>query len=70
MSDNEYKMSMTMSQDAGERLDALCKLTAGSQSEVVANALRLYETMIQDVKAGSIFLVKKPDGSVNTYAVF
>jgi predicted DNA-binding protein len=67
MRDKEY--TVTMPHEASERLDALCKITEGTHAEVIANALRLYETMIQEVESGSVFMVKKPDGRMNTYMV-
>lgn len=54
-----------------ERLNALKRKTeASSYAEVVKNALRLYEALIEDTDAGKQFLVRDADGSVSPYRLF
>jgi len=54
-----------------ERLNALKRKTeAASYAEVVKNALRLYEALIEDTDAGKQFLVRDADGSVSPYRLF
>jgi len=54
-----------------ERLSALkAKTEASSYAEVVKNALRLYEVLIQEVESGKQFLVRDKDGVVSPYRLF
>ena len=43
---------------------------AASYAEVVKNALRLYEAVVKDTKAGNRFLVQTPAGETKEYLVF
>jgi len=54
-----------------ERLNALkTKTEASSYAEVVKNALRLYEALIEEVESGKQFLVRDKDGVVSPYRLF
>ena len=54
-----------------ERLNALKKKTeASSYAEVVKNALKLYEGLIEEVEAGKQFLVRDEKGVVAPYKLF
>jgi Arc/MetJ-type ribon-helix-helix transcriptional regulator len=54
-----------------ERLKALREKTeATSYAEVVKNALRLYEAMIEKAEAGNEFLIKDKDGREHQYEIF
>lgn len=46
------------------------KTEATSYTEVVKNALRLYEALIAENEAGNSFLVKAPSGQLKEYVVF
>ena len=46
------------------------KTEASSYAEVVKNALRLYEAIVEEAEAGKKFLLKSADGQVTEYKVF
>jgi hypothetical protein len=46
------------------------KTEAASYAEVIKNALRLYEAVIEEDEAGSKFFVKTVDGSLTEYKLF
>lgn len=53
------------------RLNALKEATeAGSNAEVIRNALRLYEAMIKEVQDGNEFMVRRPDGTIGPIKIF
>lgn len=54
-----------------ERLNALkSKTEAASYAEVVKNALRLYEALIEETESGKQFLVRDTDGVVAPFRLF
>jgi hypothetical protein len=54
-----------------ERLNALkAKTEASSYAEVVKNALRLYEALIEETEAGKQFLVRDENGVVAPFRLF
>lgn len=54
-----------------ERLNALkVKTEASSYAEVVKNALRLYEALIEETEAGKQFLIRDANGTVAPYKLF
>lgn len=54
-----------------QRLLALkSKTESGSYAEVVKNALRLYEAVIEQSEAGNTFLLKDQEGNLREYAIF
>jgi hypothetical protein len=54
-----------------ERLNALkAKTEAASYAEVVKNALRLYEALIEETESGKQFLVRDKDGVVAPFRLF
>jgi len=54
-----------------ERLSALkFKTEASSYAEVVKNALRLYEALIEEAESGKQFLVRDSNGVVSPYKMF
>jgi hypothetical protein len=54
-----------------ERLNALkVKTEASSYAEVVKNALRLYEALIEETEQGKKFLVRDENGVVSPYRMF
>jgi len=54
-----------------ERLNTLKRKTeATSYAEVVKNALRLYEALIEETEAGKQFLVRDAAGVVSPYRLF
>ncbi len=56
---------------AMERLNTLKRKTeATSYAEVVKNALRLYEALIEETEGGKQFLVRDPNGQVSPYRLF
>jgi hypothetical protein len=53
------------------RLNALkVKTEASSYAEVVKNALRLYEALIEETESGKQFLVRGQDGVVAPFRLF
>jgi hypothetical protein len=53
------------------RLNALkAKTEATSYAEVVKNALRLYEALIEETESGKQFLVRDQDGVVSPFRLF
>ena len=54
-----------------ERLNALkLKTEASSYAEVVKNALRLYEALIEETEAGKQFLTRDRNGVVSPFGLF
>jgi hypothetical protein len=54
-----------------ERLNALkAKTEAASYAEVLKNALRLYEALIEETERGNEFMVRNADGVVTPYRMF
>ncbi len=54
-----------------QRLLALkSKTESSSYAEVVKNALRLYEAVIEQSEAGNTFLLKDQEGNLREYAIF
>ena len=54
-----------------DRLTVLKERTeATSYIEVIKNALRLYEAIVNDVGAGREIMVKEPNGSIIPYRIF
>ncbi len=54
-----------------ERLNTLKRKTeATSYAEVVKNALRLYEALIEETEAGKQFLIRDAAGVVSPYRLF
>lgn len=53
------------------RLNALkAKTEAASYAEVVKNALRLYEALIEETESGKQFLIRDKDGVVAPFRMF
>lgn len=56
---------------AMERLNALkAKTEASSYAEVVKNALRIYEALIEETESGKKFLVQDKNGVVSSFRMF
>jgi hypothetical protein len=54
-----------------ERLNALkAKTEAASYAEVVKNALRLYEGLIEEVESGKTFLIRDENGAISPFKMF
>jgi len=54
-----------------ERLNALkIKTEASSYAEVVKNALRLYEALVEETEGGKQFLIRDENGVVSPYRLF
>lgn len=77
MSDGKFTPTLNVQEkpDTVARLKALCdkcELPYNDEgyTQLVANALRLYEDVITQHEAGNILLVEKTDGTVIPYKVF
>ena len=65
------RVQLELPPQAMERLQQLKEKTeAASYAEVIRNALRLYEALIQEAERGAEFQVKEPDGTAVPYRVF
>lgn len=65
------RVQLDLAEKAMARLTYLKEKTeAPSYAEVVKNALRLYEAIIEEAEAGNTFQVKDPEGRVKEYLVF
>jgi len=54
-----------------ERLNILkLKTESSSYAEVLKNALRLYEALIEETERGNAFLIRDADGVVSPYRMF
>lgn len=54
-----------------ERLNTLkAKTEAASYAEVVKNALRLYEGLIEEVESGKTFLIRDENGVIAPFKMF
>ncbi len=54
-----------------ERLNTLkMKTEAASYAEVVKNALRLYEGLIEEVESGKTFLIRDENGAISPFKMF
>ena len=51
-------------------LDLKEKTEAMSYAEVVKNALRLYESVIEEVEAGNTILIRDKSGQIKEYVIF
>lgn len=65
------RVQLEMPPKSMERLAHLKDVTeASSYAEVIRNALRLYESMIEEVEDGHDVLVRDKDGRTTTYKIF
>jgi hypothetical protein len=65
------RVQLDLPEKSMSRLLALKEKTeASSYVEVIKNALRLYEAVIEETDAGNTFLVKDKEGSTKEYVVF
>lgn len=65
------RVQLELPPQAMERLQQLKEKTeAASYAEVIRNALRLYEALIQEADRGAEFQVKEPDGTSVPYRIF
>ncbi len=67
----KYRVQLDFAPGAMERLNKLkAKTEAASYAEVVKNALRLYEALIEETESGKQFLVRDRDGVVAPFRFF
>ena len=67
----ETRITLTMSPQSMERLNQLLvRCEAGSKAEIIRNALRLYEAVIDETEKGNDFCVKTPEGDIVQYRMF
>ena len=65
------RLHLTLSPRSMNRLDMLKEKTeAPSYAEVLKDALRLYDDVIDQVEKGNIFLIRRPNGEVVEYRIF
>jgi hypothetical protein len=65
------RVQLEMPPQAMERLQRLKEKTeAASYAEVIRNALRVFEALVQEHDAGSEFSLKRPTGETVAYRIF
>lgn len=65
------RVQMELAERSYERLNALKEKTeAASYAEVIKNALRLYESIIDNHEAGKRLFLRDKDGNTTEYEVF
>jgi len=65
------RVQLEMPPQAMERLQRLKEKTeAASYAEVIRNALRLFEALVEEHDKGSEFALKRPDGETVAYKIF
>ncbi len=65
------RVQLEMPPQAMERLQRLKERTeAASYAEVIRNALRLFEALVEEHEKGSEFALKRPDGETLAYKLF
>jgi len=65
------RVQLDLAEKSMNRLLALKEKTeATSYAEVVKNALRLYEALVEEAEQGNTFLVRTPEGEDKEYVVF
>jgi len=65
------RVQLEMPPQAMERLQRLKDRTeAASYAEVIRNALRLFEALLEEHEKGAEFSLKKPDGETVAYRIF
>jgi len=68
---NTTRVQMELPEKSMQRLAALKdKTEASSYAEVLKNALRLYESLIDEVESGKTLCVKDKEGNVSEYKIF
>ena len=67
----KYRVQLDLPPRSMDRLTALKRKTeAGSNAEVVKNALRLYEALIAETEEGKQFLTRDKDGVITPIRLF
>ena len=65
------RVQLEMPPQAMERLQRLKEHTeAASYAEVIRNALRLFEALVDEHEKGAEFSLKRPDGETIAYKIF
>jgi hypothetical protein len=65
------RVQLEMPPQAMERLQRLKERTeAASYAEVIRNALRLFEALVDEHEKGAEFSLKRPDGETIAYKIF
>lgn len=68
---NTTRVQMELPEKSMQRLsDLKDKTEASSYAEVLKNALRLYESLIDEIEAGKTLFVKDKEGNVSEYKIF
>ena len=66
-----HRVQLELPQKSMSRLTELKEKTeAWSYAEVIKNALRLYEALIEEAEAGNRFQIKSSEGDTKEYVVF
>jgi hypothetical protein len=65
------RVNLALSPRAYEQLEWLREKTeASSNTEVIRNAIRLYDALIKEAEEGKEFLVRDQDGNLTSYKMF
>jgi hypothetical protein len=69
--DKPVRIQLLLPPQSVTRLEALRKMTeAASSSEVIRNAIRVYEGLAREVHNGNTILIKEPDGTLSQIRIF
>jgi hypothetical protein len=69
--DKSVRIQLLLPPQSVARLEALRKMTeAASASEVVRNAIRVYEGLAKEVHNGGKILIKESDGTLSQIKIF
>jgi hypothetical protein len=69
--DKPVRVQLLLPPQSVTRLEVLRKMTeAASASEVIRNAIRVYEGLAKEVHNGNTILIKEPDGTLSQIRIF
>ena len=66
-----HRVQLDLPKGSMDRLTNIKEMTdAASNAEVIRNAIRLYEAIVQETAAGREFFIKETNGSIIPYRMF
>ena len=71
VSSDRKRLTVVLPERSVRRLNALVERTeASSYTEVLKNALRLYEALVDEAEKGREILIREEDGRLKSYQIF
>jgi len=68
---DKKRLNIVLPERSAQRLDALKEKTeAATYTEVLKDALRLYEALIEEAENGNEFCIREKDGRITSYRLF